>query len=262
MRFAKYWVKGFAADSELFCWGWSDESPAAAEALGRQRAQRLAEMLDRNRRPDSYTYGDHPIREAVTAEWKAADGGVLALLTVNIYGADILNTSRVMFVDVDITNPKKRDKEEAAALGKLDGLLKSGGFGARVYRTAGGLRYILTLADCPPKSPATATLMGSLGADPLYVKLCHLQDCYRARLTPKPWRCGFPSPAVRFPYASAAVEADMANWREKYLKISADYAVCEFLDARGRLDAIPAVVSQIAEYHDRVTKAQSGLELA
>jgi hypothetical protein len=33
-------------------------------------------------------------------------------------------------------------------------------------------------------------LMRFLRADPDYVRLCAVQECYRARLTPKPWRCG------------------------------------------------------------------------
>jgi len=39
--------------------------------------------------------------------------------------------------------------------------------------------------------------MRFLRSDPEYVKLCRIQECYRARLTPKPWRwCDEPAVCV------------------------------------------------------------------
>jgi hypothetical protein len=60
----------------------------------------------------------------------------------------------------------------------------------RVYLTAKGLRVVCTSALLPwEKHDWLATrLMKYLGADPDYIRLCGEQKCYRARLTPKPWR--------------------------------------------------------------------------
>lgn len=269
MKFAKYWAKGAARDpasgrkSEIECWGWSDESLEHAAEVGRLRAERLAARLDFKNRPAAYTYGDHPIRESITTEWKSPAGHVVAVLTVNAYGCDILNTSRVMFVDVDLPDPRSRARDEEAALTRLDGAAgQGGGFSARVYRTAGGLRYLLDGVDHPPQSAEAAALLRSLGADPLYIKLCQVQDCYRARLTPKPWRCDFHAPGFRWPFHNETAAKVMAKWREKYLKRSQDYAVCEFMGVRGRPGSGRGEVQLVAAYHDRVTRAESGLPLA
>jgi hypothetical protein len=41
-----------------------------------------------------------------------------------------------------------------------------------------------------PTSAITLAALRELGSDPKYVQLAKAQECFRARLTPKPWRCG------------------------------------------------------------------------
>ena len=50
----------------------------------------------------------------------------------------------------------------------------------RVYRTAAGLRVLVTGAGAPPRSDRARELLTELSADPLYVELCATHDCYRA----------------------------------------------------------------------------------
>jgi hypothetical protein len=59
-----------------------------------------------------------------------------------------------------------------------------------VYRTAGGCRVLCTSMPFPWTTHHEWALrfMKFLGADPQYMELCGKQKCYRARLTPKPWR--------------------------------------------------------------------------
>jgi hypothetical protein len=61
----------------------------------------------------------------------------------------------------------------------------------RVYRTHSGCRVVCTSRRFPRTQdnyPADR-LMRFLRADRHYMELCQAQKCYRARLTPKPWRC-------------------------------------------------------------------------
>ena len=68
-------------------------------------------------------------------------------------------------------------------------------WGWRIYRTRAGLRLLATHALFDPEAAASDGVFDALGADPLYRQLCKTQKCYRARLTPKPWRCGIRSQA-------------------------------------------------------------------
>src|SRR5262245_58811561 len=60
----------------------------------------------------------------------------------------------------------------------------------RVYRTHSGCRVICTSATMPWKEMGwlAERFMRFLRGDPNYIELCRVQKCYRARLTPKPWR--------------------------------------------------------------------------
>lgn len=57
-----------------------------------------------------------------------------------------------------------------------------------VYRTSAGFRLIVQGKGFTPGSPETRKLMRRFGADYLYATLCDAQKCFRARLTPKPYR--------------------------------------------------------------------------
>lgn len=236
MKFPKYWAKGSTEfspntrnpqtgqDGGLFsCWGWSDVSVEEAEKKGAERAEAAKKTIrEKGWADDKYSYGDsdRPFREEVLEEWAEGDEDPYAVVSVNSYGCKVLNTNSVMFVDVDLPEqqgclallkhmvkslvgsgePSPREVLEEEALAKLRGLAKSDPkFGVRVYRTSAGLRYLLTHVHADPASAATSRIMELLGADPLYVKLCERQECFRARLTPKPWRCGMQSAHKFFP---------------------------------------------------------------
>lgn len=57
-----------------------------------------------------------------------------------------------------------------------------------LYRTAAGFRLLILHQLFDPDDTKTWTILSALGVDPVYQRMCHLQKCFRARLTPKPWR--------------------------------------------------------------------------
>ncbi len=286
MHIPKYWAKGSVEGPTgkghpIVCWGWSDESPQAAEALGRQRAAAVAEMLRSGERPDHYHYGDRPVREAILDYWGGRPDAPEAAVSLNTYGCEVLNTARVMFVDIDLPEPgagerlihglKKlfgkagqdpKEQRIADALARIEGWVEAEpNCGVRVYRTLGGLRCLLTSREADPLAPDTECIMEALQADPLYMRLCSTQKCFRARLTPKPWRCNALALRIQYPWPDASVEDAVEQWRQSYAVKCADFATCRFLEHYGNPRMSPEM-ERIVHFHDDKTRAHSKMKLA
>jgi hypothetical protein len=87
--------------------------------------------------------------------------------------------------------PLAPDSPEAAARGRIQVFLKMNfDWSFRLYRTPAGLRLMATHAPLLPQDPAVAQALQALGSDPIYTAMCLKQQCFRARLTAKPWRIG------------------------------------------------------------------------
>src|SRR5690606_34611000 len=122
--------------------------------------------------------------------------------------------------------------------------------GIRLYRTPGGYRAIVTSHTIPPKSDESRQLLTALGSDPLYVRLCEQQECYRARLTPKPWRIGLQVPDIQsFPRIDEQAEREMEAWIKRYEHASRTWAACEFIADFGVKTVHPDVAPVLA-WHD------------
>lgn len=118
-------------------------------------------------------------------------------VSINSYFADILNAPNMMIVDVDLIGESSRPTDpvitpyQSVAIAALKAFQhENPTLGFRVYKTAGGLRYICTTEMFDPNSHKSDSLMRQLFTDPKYRNLCKFQETYRARLTPKPWRLG------------------------------------------------------------------------
>jgi hypothetical protein len=105
--------------------------------------------------------------------------------------------------------------------------------GVRVYRTAAGLRVIVTGVAASPGSGRARALLTELGSDPLYVELCATHDSYRARLTPKPFRVGARAVQVPWPFSDDGARDRAEEWVSEYDGRSSGYAVCRLVSASG-----------------------------
>ena len=106
----------------------------------------------------------------------------------------------------------------------------------------------------------TTGFLNGFAADPAFVTLCRLQASFRARLTPKPWRCDVPAPPGQHP-RDPATQSEFAAWLLKYETASRAYATCAFVDAFG--SAPPDADGRaIVDEHDRVTRAMEKLPMA
>lgn len=237
MHFPRFWAKG-TSDGAI-CWRWSDTSQADAQQQADRRAGELAALLASGQRLDRYSYGDRPLREEILEQ----QPGVA--ITRNLYGAVVLNAARVMFIDLDFEGDAKR---EPRALDQLRRWTGQHGLSVRAYRTAAGLRGLVTSATFDPKT--SGALLREVGSDPLYVKLCEVQQSFRARLTPKPWRVALRPPRVRWPFEDAEVEREHRDWVARYDAASAGHAACRFVEAIGP-GAVDAEVAPVLALHDQ-----------
>ncbi|HEY2574633.1 MAG TPA: hypothetical protein VGH65_11205 [Verrucomicrobiaceae bacterium] len=282
MHFPRFWAKGQTGN--LSCWRWSDESLVDAQCQASDAADKLAERFQSGERlKNRYGYASAALREPVLREIKDESGAVSAAVTRNAYGCFVLNCARVMFVDVDLPEPAARPglldflgklfgkpapakktggASEAEIADKSEAWIRGHpGWGWRTYRTRAGWRLLATHDVIAPDDGATAEVFDALGADPLYRRLCSVQKSFRARLSPKAWRCKLEAPGARWPWENPEKEAQFKKWDEAYQRVAADFATCEFLSACGGEKVHPEV-AQIVQLHDEATRAHSKLPLA
>jgi hypothetical protein len=278
MHFPKYWARAEEGPSTV--WGWSDLSVTEAGSRAASRARQIASRLAAGEKLARYGYADRPLREEVLREVRDQRGDVTAAITRNSYGCQVLNAARVMFVDVDLPEPKPAaggwlkslfrkpapqppaEDPATAAIAKVEGWTRPhAGWGWRIYRTKAGLRLLAVHDLFDPTSAAVETLFGELGADPLYARLCRAQTCFRARLTPKPWRCGVPNPPPGWPWPDSRCEAAFRKWEGRYQTVSGGHATCAFVSAVGTASVHPAV-QPIVTLHDEATRVAAALPLA
>jgi hypothetical protein len=276
MNFPQFWARGSSGD--FACWRWSSQSLAEAQSFANQAAQQLADRFRSGDFPTKHGYyPDRPFREQVMQEIKDSSGETTAAVTRNSYGCLVLNTSRVMFVDIDLPEPKpaglfkrlfaKPDptplvNQQSEAMAKIETWTRSHPeWGWRVYRTSAGLRLLATQGLVEADSDIATGVFEALGTDPLYQKLCKTQNCFRARLTPKPWRCGVHRKPQRWPWLDAKHEVRFQKWEAQYLSYSANWATCEFISQIGNSTIHPDV-QVVVKLHDDATRVGSKLQLA
>jgi hypothetical protein len=255
--------------------GWSDLSEVDALAMAERRAdeavQRIlaGESLERRERKLAYNGAvGVPIREEVLARHGPE------VITRNAYGAHCLNTPRALFADID-HSPRAlsisawllgairrvvtagQDPEQVARR-RIDAFLNHHpDWSLRVYRTPAGLRVMVTHRPFDAASPEVAQFFSAIGADPLYVRMCLHQRCFRARLTAKPWRIGIadhmrPRPGV-WPVGPERLP-QRQQWVAAYERAAAGYAACRFVAALGSGVVHPDMAEVIA-LHDGLARA-------
>jgi hypothetical protein len=261
MRIPPYWTKATYRDRDpqgkeraFTAYGWSFQGRAAAQEDAAARAKRIFDrvVLD-GTRPDSYDYLDRPLREEIVQSLDRGDTHV-AVITRNRYGCLVLNATRTCFVDVDyppvrseglidglalfFSNRRRQARAEALRQTTLErirswaDLHRQRSF--RLYRTAAGLRLLFTDRVYDPTSQEVIGLLQDLGSDPLYQRLTLKQECFRARLTPKPWRCGCKRPPSLYPWDTPDQERDYRRWQGEYEGKARAYVTCEYLQSFGR----------------------------
>lgn len=287
MRIPPYWAKARYEGKDrsgnghaFVANGWSFSSLQDARSDAHARAKRVFELIAAGRKPERYEYHDRPIREERLEEIRDGDA-MIAVVTRNRYGALVLNCTNVLFVDVDFPRPQSlgvldsialafsRRLREARAQATVQARIgeveqwaeRNPDRSFRLYRTKEGLRLLFTDRLYDPAANDTAATMSELRADPLYATLTLKQECFRARLTSKPWRCGCPRPPSSFPWDRPEAEGAFREWEGVYAKRDAPFKVCHLIREFGTPADI-AALKAIVDVHDRGTRVAAHAELA
>ncbi len=268
MKFAKYWKKEKLelpdnpfGPPTLAVWGASNESETEAGNNAKNRAQQLLDFFESGFKKNDYEYWNGFIREEVLDEIQSDYGEPLAVITRNHYGAKVLNTECVLFGDIDVPEAgafsrllqlfgiKKRDK--AFYVEKIKRYQNENTeLSFIVYETFAGLRFAITNKTIAPEDSDVERLFKELNVDRLYTRLCKNQLCFRARLTPKPWRIDVPRPPSRYPRTEEEAR-EFQNWLSIYEAKSRDRLAVKKLATFGNNSFHPQV-RLVLEFHDRL----------
>jgi hypothetical protein len=278
MYFPKFWQRG--EHKGFVCWGFSDNGYDEAHQRAQERARAIAERFHSGEALQRYGYPNRPMREPVLQVMPSSDRGTpTGVITRNSYGCMVLNTARMFIADVDrrpaqAGEPRTgilqtlfgrsrkpaeteigKDLHASSAVQKVVEVVGRDSDGlAFVYETAGGLRIILAHREMDPCSEEAAQILDFVGSDPLYLRLCRNQKSFRARLTPKPWRCGHHTPTERWPFLETKSAKSFEAWESEYLNRIGDYSVVRLLERVGGGKIHPEVQPLLA-LHDQIARA-------
>jgi hypothetical protein len=288
MKIPLYWSKATAEGpgpqgrpASISCWRSSDASHEDAQQSALAAAARALQRFAARQRIGRYPYGVGPLREEVLQRFENSQGELYAAVTRNGYGALVLNAAKALFFDIDFppaspweglksafarlfgkASPLPGVRQEEEAKDRLEAYLRAHrGWGIRLYRTRAGLRGLVTHDLFDPVSDATLGMLKAIGADPLYVRLCKAQECFRARLTPKPWRCGHFVNRTAWPREGGEQQAIFDLWLAQYMAKQNRYATCRYLGTLG-VETVHPEIETIVEVHDKITRCREPLDLA
>jgi hypothetical protein len=158
-----------------------------------------------------------------------------------------------------------RGGAERAARGKIEAYVgRHPEWNLRLYRTPAGFRLLATHAVFAPDDPSVTKFFSALGVDRVYAAMCRNQHCFRARVSPKPWRVGVmdhirPRPGV-WPVKPEHL-GTRRSWIQNYEDAAARFAACRFVETFGSGPAHPKA-DAVRILHDRLSQALSGREIA
>jgi hypothetical protein len=154
---------------------------------------------------------------------------------------------------------------ERITLAKIRRFLEAhAGWNLRIYRTPAGMRVLITHRVFRPDEPAVAECFRALGTDPIFARMCLNQRCFRARVSPKPWRIGIaghmrPRPGV-WPVSEQGMPRRLA-WIAAYEAAAQSFSACRFVESLGS-GIVDPEVRRVMELHDELCRAQSQLPMA
>jgi hypothetical protein len=268
MKIYKYWATEKqttlidGVQQAITCYGGSNESMDEA----RSRARQKAEQVKRKIRGEKHVFDEYEadIREEIL---RIIDDH--SAITRNRYGAQVLNTENLMTLDIDKPKLaggllglfKKKDsrapKEQIFdTVRQLAITPKYKEFGFRIYETFQGARVIVSGRDFDPRAAETKRIMDEFHCDPLYIRLCIKQGCYRARLTPKPYRMNLRRYRVLFPRQGD--DPELKEWLAEYERESRNFNTCRFIEQVG----VRHYVNDVVQLHDEITGANLRQPLA
>ena len=158
----------------------------------------------------------------------------------------------------------------------------------RLYETPAGFRIIATHATIFPSDEVVNEWFAYFYADTNYVRLCQLQQCFRARLTAKPWRMrevteqnilakDIPTKDFwSFPNQDIDAEeneprhielAAREQWLADYDTFAKGYRACRYIASFDGADVsnsqpVPAAIDEFVKWHNGACQVDRDLPMA
>ena len=156
----------------------------------------------------------------------------------------------------------------------------------RLYQTPAGFRIIATHDVVLPSDRLVAEWFAYFHADTNYVRLCQAQQCFRARLTAKPWRMSEVEnnklakdiPAKDFWFGSDNTDVDNSieqrqdelkarkQWIVDYDRFTQGYRACHYVESFAGREAShqlqSVAIKALVDWHDRACRVDKALPMA
>lgn len=134
----------------------------------------------------------------------------------------------------------------------------------RLYETPAGWRLLATHQTFEPRDEVVEQFFKSMQVDQLYARMCLNQNCFRARVSPKPWRIGidhhlkprpgvWPIPPDRMP--------QQTEWVENYERLASKFSSCRFIESFGP-ETVCQEAAEVIRIHDETCQSMSEKPLA
>lgn len=161
--------------------------------------------------------------------------------------------------------------------------------GFRLYQTPAGFRIIATHDVVLPSDNVVEEWFAYFHADANYVRLCQIQQCFRARLTAKPWRMSevednnlakdIPAKDFWFGFENTDVESSVEQrqdaltarkqWIVDYDRFAQGYRACHYIEsiagkefAREGGSLAATHIDEFIQWHDKACQVNKALPMA
>ena len=156
----------------------------------------------------------------------------------------------------------------------------------RLYQTPAGFRIIATHDVVSPSDNVVEDWFAYFHADTNYVRLCQVQQCFRARITAKPWRMSEVEnkklakdiPAKDFWFGSDNTDVDNSieqrqdelkarkQWIVDYDRFTQGYRACHYVESFAGREAShqlqSVAIKALVDWHDRACRVDKALPMA
>ena len=203
--------------------------------------------------------------------WMVVAGLAAGILTRSAWIGAGLVAGIPILASVIIGKINERRRPAAEAQAKEQALATIRTFAAahpywnlRVYETPAGYRLLAMHDVFDPAGEASKKALEELNADKVFVRLCAVQGCFRARVSPKSWRMKYRPPLClpksKWPFPAEHLPLRQ-QWIEAYDQHAFKYASCRFIEALGSRVTHPEAEA-VRAVHDEYSRAHSDLPLA
>ncbi len=263
MKLNKYWVKEeyqITVNKQretIHVWGGSNSSESDARENARIKAEKIQTKINSGSLDEAYEVA---IREHIVTEINSSN-----VVTVCRYGAQVLNTEQYTILDLDdypvdffdiFRGLSKMSKKERIVHKFKQKLKKRPQLGDdfRIYETAKGIR-VIGKKYVSPQDKKYRSLMRFFYVDWIYIEMSRKQNCYRARLTPKPYRMRGKTFRVTSPLICETPE--YKEWSTEYQQRSQNFSVVRLIETIGSNFSMDPVI----RLHDKTCNMSANKKL-